>query len=243
MINKKNIFYNHEFVCHDGKKFNFDILKNTFVPTGTSNLLLKSILNYKIKPGKTLDLGAGIGIIGLLLFKYNFIKEPLFLSDISEESLICIKQNAKKFHCSIDARLGSMFDPWQNEKFDLIINDVSGISEEVAKISPWFKNVPCNSGEDGTKLTNIILNRAKNFLNPTGLLFFPVISLSKSEKIIFEAKKNFKNVIEINTQEWPFPKDIAENKKLSELKKRKLIDYKEKFGIKIFSTTIYVAHN
>ena len=93
MINKKNIFYNHEFVCHDGKKFNFDILKNTFVPTGTSNLLLKSILNFKINPGKTLAIGAGIGIIGLLLFKYNFIKEPLFLSDISEESLICIKQN------------------------------------------------------------------------------------------------------------------------------------------------------
>ena len=50
-------------------------------------------------------------------------------------------------------------------RFDIIINDISGISESVAKISPWFKNIPCSSGSDGTVLTLRFLKNYKSFLN------------------------------------------------------------------------------
>ena len=47
------------------------------------------------------------------------------------------------------------------KKFNFIINDISGISEDVAKISPWFKNVSCKSGKDGTKLTIKVIKDSK----------------------------------------------------------------------------------
>ena len=34
---------------------------------------------------------------------------------------------------------GDCFEPWSGQKFDLIINDVSGISSRVSKISPGLK--------------------------------------------------------------------------------------------------------
>ncbi len=38
-------------------------------------------------------------------------------------------------------------------------------AEEVAKISPWFKDVSCKSGKDGTKLTMKIIKESKKFLS------------------------------------------------------------------------------
>ena len=35
----------------------------------------------------------------------------------------------------------------------MIINDVSAISDEVAKMSEWFKFAPCDAGIDGVKNT------------------------------------------------------------------------------------------
>ena len=40
-----------------------------------------------------------------------------------------------------------MFQPWTNDKFDLIIDDISAISSKVASLSQWFNNVSCESGE------------------------------------------------------------------------------------------------
>lgn len=243
-MKKNSNFLNYEFVVDNENKLNFKRLENTFIPTGTSAVLFNAIKHYKFKPGKTLDLGAGIGVIGLLLFKFNLAQTPLYASDLSADSVQCIIKNAQNYNCPIVCKLGSMFEPWENEKFDLIINDISGVSQEVAEISPWFNNVPCESGSDGTKLTNEILLNAPKFLNDNGLFFFPIISLSNTEKILSEANKNFKHVKELERKEWPLPKEMQKYiSKLEKLRERKLIEFKNKFGITIFNTSVYVAFN
>ena len=55
-------------------------------------------------------------------------------------------------------------------KFDYIINDVAGISEDIAKVSDWYKNVSCLSGKDGTKLVNEILKKSNlNYIEASTL--------------------------------------------------------------------------
>ena len=64
----------------------------------------------------------------------------------------------------------------------------------VANKSKWFsKNIPCNSGRDGTNLTIQILDKSKSFLNANGKLQIPILSLS-DKKIIYAAKKNFRKL-------------------------------------------------
>lgn len=226
------------------KKLLFKCKKNIFIPTGTSDLLIKSIeSNLKIK-GKVLDLGAGSGYVGLNLLNLFKDKFELFASDIGKSSSKLIKSNAKINKKKIIVKTGSLFKPWKFYKFNYIINDVSGIAEDVAQISPWFKNVSCNSGIDGTKLTVKIIEDANNFLYKSGVICFPVLSFSNEKKVLRITKKKFRYVKKIGYKEWILPKEmISKIQKLEKLKKKGYINFKKKFGLIVWSTKIYMAYN
>ena len=218
--------------------------KNTFIPTGTSDLLVESVKKkLKIK-GKVLDLGAGSGYVGLKLLNLFNDKFNLFASDIGKSSTQIIKSNAKINKKKVIIKTGSLFKPWKNYKFDFIINDVSGISEDVARVSPWFKNVSCKSGIDGTKLTVKIIKESKNFLNKKGVICFPILSFANENKILESAKKQFRYVKKIGYKEWLLPKEmISKILILESLKKKGYINFKKKFGLVIWTTKIYIAYN
>ena len=218
--------------------------KNTFIPTGTSDLLVESVKKrLKIK-GKVLDLGAGSGYVGLKLLNLFNDKFNLFASDIGKSSTQIIKSNAKINKKKIIIKTGSLFKPWKNYKFDFIINDVSGISEDVARVSPWFKNVSCKSGKDGTKLTIKIIKESKNFLNKKGVICFPILSFANENKILESVKKQFRYVKKIGYKEWLLPKEmISKILTLESLKKKGYINFKKKFGLVIWTTKIYIAYN
>ena len=74
--------------------------------------------------------------------------------------------------------------------------------------------------------------------------FFPVLSFSNEKKIVSLAKKKFKFVNKIASKEWILPKEMY--KKISilkSLKKKGFISYKNKFGMLIWTTNIYIAYN
>jgi methylase of polypeptide subunit release factors len=218
--------------------------KNTFIPTGTSDLLVESIKKKLKIRGKVLDLGAGSGYVGLKLLNLFKDKFNLFASDIGKSSTQIIKSNAKINKKKVIVKTGSLFKPWKSYKFDFIINDVSGISEDVANISPWFKNVSCKSGKDGTKLTVQIIKESKNFLNKKGIICFPVLSFAKENKILESAKKQFRYIKKIGYKEWLLPKEmISKILILENLKKKGYINFKRKFGLIVWTTKIYIAYN
>ena len=226
------------------KDLSFFYSDNSFTPTGTSALLCDSIIKVIKDEKEILDFGCGIGVVGITLFKKKNIKKTLYASDISKESIKLCKLNSLSHRVNVDARVGSLFTPWPNKKFDLIINDISGISEKIANISPWFKKTSCESGIDGTLLTSKVITESKKFLKKKGKIIFPVISLSDSKKILREAKLNFRKVVKLSSQNWPMPKEFYKNKKvLFNLKKNKLIDFEERFGILTFTTDIFLAKN
>ena len=136
-----------------------------------------------------------------------------------------------------------MFAPWKEEKFDFIVESVSAISEPVANVSPWYnKNIPCEAGLDGAKLISEILLVAGKYLNKNGKIIFPIVSFSKTEKIINLAKRKYKNVTLLSQKDWPLPETMYKHENLFEkLRKKKLISYKKKFGIILYTSYIYSA--
>lgn len=215
-----------------------------FKPTGTSTEIATAVNNHIITPGKTLDLGCGSGVVGLALAMSKKIHSTLFASDISEDAVNFLKINANKYGIDIDARCGSIFDPWDGEKFDYIIDDISGVAERIAEISPWFKETACESGEDGTKLVIEAIEKSPNHLNKNGKFFFPILSLSNSEKILSRANDIYENIEMISTKQWQLPKEMSSFKdELLVLRDKKVIDFEEKYGWLLWTTDVYVASN
>ena len=85
--------------------------------TGTAVLLEHMVLP---KTGQVLDLGCGIGIVGIVV-KRKAQDLEVFMSDINERAVQLAKKNAKENRVDAEVRSGDGFAPWEGEKFDCIL--------------------------------------------------------------------------------------------------------------------------
>ncbi|MDC3262056.1 methyltransferase [Candidatus Pseudothioglobus singularis] len=217
-----------------------------FKPTGTTKLLVDSVITNcnGFVNKKILDLGAGCGVVAISLSKEGLNNNNFYASDLNENTVECVLYNANHNNCKINVKKGSLFEPWYQEKFDLIIDDISGVSNEIAQISGWFDGVPCESGVGGDILTNKFLEDSVNYLNTGGVVFFPVISFSDVESILSTAKNNFDIVECVARNDFMLPDSLKSHLDILEkLKASGYIDFQNRFGTIIWYTEIYKAYN
>lgn len=232
------------------KNFQFHSSNNVFLPNLTSKLLfdtsLKKIILSKRKTLNLLELGCGVGAIGISLILSSKKKVNYYASDLSKSAINLTKKNILKYNLkNTEIKYGSMFEPWdttKKRKFDLIINDVSAISNRVAKISPWFiNNIPSSKTDHGLENTMDFLLNYKKFLNKNGTALFPFISLSSKKFLNNFLKKNNLQPFVDKKVEWPLPKNLLKHKKILEkLKKNNIISYNYKHGFIVCETEVLV---
>jgi methylase of polypeptide subunit release factors len=217
-----------------------------FYPTSTSTLLLAAVRQF-VKPGvaSALDLGCGSGIVAVVLAKLILPQAKIHASDISAAAVKLAKRNAEENQVTIDCRSGSLFEPWAGMKFDLIVDDVAGMSELIARHSHWYPpHIHSDAGEDGARWIVNILSQAPEFLTPQGQIFFPVLTLSNEAKILDTAKKHFTKVEMLTEQWYPLGNDLLPHLTLIEdLMTRGMVEIKKKGSRWLWATKIYRATN
>ncbi|HSD71414.1 MAG TPA: methyltransferase, partial [Thermoanaerobaculia bacterium] len=153
---------------------------DVFYPTSTTNVLLSAVRRCARRDAASaLDLGCGCGIVAMALAKLVLPGAAIHASDISAEAVSLARQNAANLELAVDCRCGSLFEPWFGMKFDLIVDDVAGMSEPIARYSRWYPpHIHSDAGEDGARWIVRILSEAAEFLTPRGEIFFPVLTFS-----------------------------------------------------------------
>jgi len=217
-----------------------------FVPTSTTTLLLAAV-RKSVNPNWTtaLDLGCGSGVVAVVLKKLILPQASVSASDISEEAVELARQNAARHGLAIECRAGSLFEPWAGRNFDVIVDDVAGMSEPVARLSRWYPpQIKSDAGEAGTRWIVPILEQAPGHLPSGGEIFFPVLTLSDEAEILRTAESSFKK-IELITEQWyPLGAELMGHWSVMEdLMARGMVTLQKRGSRWLWATKIYRATN
>ena len=203
--------------------------EKVFRPTLLSE---KCALNTNFKDKSILDLGCGIGPLAIYFAKNG--ASSVDAIDIYNEHLELSRKNSILNDTKVNIFRSNLFQD-VSKKYDLICCDVSGVREEVAKLTGWFPEEVPKADDTGANLILEVIANSKEFLKENGELIICTTSFS-DEKSIFTAFEKFypNSYQEIYSEEVPFSKRL--NKNISILDKDSFF---EKDGIKFWKFSIF----
>jgi precorrin-6B methylase 2 len=200
-----------------------------FKPTLTTSLLTEQVLRAGVRSRSVLDLGCGAGPIAIALALAG--AGHVVASDLMPLACDLTRKNAAINQVSdkIEVVQGNLFDSVSGRRFDIIVDDVSGVAEEVARLSSWFPPSVPLGGTDGSTLAIEMLTRATSYVNEGGQLFFPVLSLSNSTAITAAANRLFGGrVRSVARKGIPFNHELRANvESLLKLKDAGIIQFEQ----------------
>jgi methylase of polypeptide subunit release factors len=238
-----------EYVYRDKKlgdttPITLETAPDVFRPTSTSVLLLRAarqLLQQK-SAASVLDLGCGCGVVAVVLASVSN-GAKVSASDLSAAAATLTLKNAGKNGVSVEARSGSLFEPWAGRRFAMIVDDVAGVAEPLDRLSGWYPgDVPSEAGPDGTRWILEILDQAPNYLEPDGRLVFPVITLAREDTVLARARERFGSVRLLEEQWYPLTEALTPHMPLIErLASEGRVRLQQQGSRTCWATMIYLA--
>lgn len=156
----------------------FQVTPAVLIPRHDTETVVLSAMGKAKGAKSVLDIGTGSGCIAIALAR-NLDGAIVTAVDLSAEALAVARQNATLNNVSVDFRMGSLFEPVANDRFDLIVSnppyiaapDISSLQEEVRSYEPLMA---LDGGPDGMDFYREISSRASGHLNPGGSLILEV---------------------------------------------------------------------
>lgn len=178
--------------------YDLEVNQNVLIPRLDTEILIEKVKNDIISNKKAvsvLDIGTGSGAIAIVLQKETGANVTAV--DVSPKALEVAKRNAEKNNAEIKFIHSNVFENVVG-KFDFIVSNppyietevVKGLEKEVVDNEPILA---LDGGEDGLDFYREIVEKAPNFLNEGGKLYFE-IGYNQAEAVSGLMKDKFKNI-------------------------------------------------
>jgi release factor glutamine methyltransferase len=155
----------------------FNRCSNVYEPAEDTFMLAD---NLKVKKfDSVLEIGTGTGMIAILASK---IADKVVAVDINKYAVECTKMNAEINNTIIDVRLGDLFDPVKDEKFNLILFNTPYLPIKEDDIVDDELEAAWNGGKDGRTVINRFIKNLSPHLESKGMVQLVQSSLSDIEQ-------------------------------------------------------------
>jgi methylase of polypeptide subunit release factors len=195
---------------------------HTFRPSSVSQLLGDAM---ELEPGQTvIDMGCGSGVLAIVAAKLG--AGHVYGVDLAPDTEEVASLNAERQGVADVTTFytGDLFEPLPADlQADLIIGDVSGIPDPIARVSGWFPN-GLGGGARGSELPVRMLQAARHRLRPGGRLLLPTGTIQDESTILERAKSLFGSMTARIEKRFPLPATIAESPELLGLMRDKVVD-------------------
>jgi release factor glutamine methyltransferase len=155
----------------------FLICENVYEPAEDTFLFAANLLVKK--SDNVLEIGTGTGIIAIMASKKA---KTVVAVDINRYAVECARKNAEINRACVDIRWGDLFDPVDDEKFDLILFNTPYLPIEDDELVDDELEAAWNGGKDGRFVINRFIEGLVEHLNPGGRVQLVQSSLSNVEE-------------------------------------------------------------
>jgi len=205
--------------------FTIRVNPGVFAPSHTSRSIAEAL---EIAPGETvIDVGCGSGVLSFVAARLGAGK--VIGCDLSEPAIEVADDNAERLGLKdrVEFRVGDLLEPVRGQQADVIIGDVSGIPDEIARVSGWFPDGHAG-GPTGAELPAAMLEsiRETECLAPGGRLYLPTGTIQAENRILEVARRIFgaANLQAIVSRELPLPEVVAKSKAVARMMKEGILD-------------------
>jgi methylase of polypeptide subunit release factors len=229
----------YEIVNLSGYDIKIKTSPETFSPTLTTKLLAKNA----VVPvnGTVLDLGCGVGAIAIVAALQG--ASAVTAADIMPEACRLAGINAELNGVAdrVTVICSNLFASVEDRQFDAIVNDVSGVADEIARISPWYPPSIPTGGQDGADMIVPMLRDAPSHLSPHGVLYFATGSISNVARTLSAANDAFSGNVELLEEvDVPFPKEFVQNMDtMFRLQREGILDFKTRRSRHLWTLQVY----
>ena len=157
----------------------FQTCEKVYEPAEDTFLLADNLIVKQ--SDKVLEIGTGTGIISIIASKKT---ENVTAIDINKYAVECAQKNAKINQSHIDVRLGDLFGPVENEKFDLILFNTPYLPTDEDEMVNDELEAAWDGGKDGRSVIDRFIKDLSTHLNPKGHVQLVQSSLSNVEETI-----------------------------------------------------------
>ena len=231
------------FQCYQigGYDIELETSEEVFQPTLTSRVLGRAVTIPH--DARVLDLGCGVGVLAIMAALKGAAHVDAV--DIMPQASALAAANARRNGVSdcVSTAYGDLFEAVGDSKYDVIISDVSGVVDEVARLSPWYPDTIPTGGRDGADHIVRLIRAAPDHLRPGGVLYFATGTISNVERTLDAARESFgENVALVEQVEVPFCQEFNDNMDAMErMRDEKLIDFTVRRSRHLWSLQIYRA--
>jgi SAM-dependent methyltransferase len=201
----------HRYVW-TGRGGPFDLLltRQVFAPTHTSREMAEGLV---VNPGDVvIDVGAGSGVLSFVAARLGAAR--VYGSEVNRQAVTVARRNAERLGLEkrVEFREGSLFEPLEGIRANVVIGDVSGIPDSIAEVSDWFPG-GYSGGPTGAEVPVAMLETAADHLLPGARFYLPTASIQDEGAVLKAARRLFgeARIRKLRECLFPLPGKLAES--------------------------------